>query len=265
MMADRLLQQAVKLEREGDVAIIRLNEPETMNALSSSVVELLMRALDEAFADARSIVITGEGRAFCSGANLRTEVNFDTQDYDAGAELDRLFNPLMLKLRDSPLPILTAVNGAAAGLGAAIALAGDIIIASRSAYFLLPFRNIGLVPDGGTASLLLASAGRARAMEMMLLAERVPAETALEWDMINRVVDADALDGAVLAIAARLAAGPTLVLGMIRKLAWAAMDMDYEAMLTHERHLQRSAGLTADHREGVEAFLAKRPVRFAGR
>jgi 2-(1,2-epoxy-1,2-dihydrophenyl)acetyl-CoA isomerase len=256
---------AVELDSNGDVAIIRLNQPETMNALSSSTVDLIGRSLDTAFADARAIVIIGQGRAFCSGANLRTEVNLDAPDYDAGAELDRLFNPLMLKLRDASVPIVTAVNGAAVGLGAAIALIGDIVVASREAYFLQPFRNIGLVPDGGTASLLLASAGRARAMEMMLLAERVSAETALEWGMINRVVEADVLFDAAMTIATRLAEGPTRILGMIRKLAWTAMEAGYETMLANERRLQRSAGLTADHREGVEAFLAKRPVRFAGR
>jgi 2-(1,2-epoxy-1,2-dihydrophenyl)acetyl-CoA isomerase len=257
--------QSVEIGHVGNVAVLRLNDPQTMNALTASIVDEMMRALDEAFAGARALVLTGQGRAFCSGANLRTPIEFAAPNYDAGADLDRHYNPLMLKLRDAPIPIVTAVNGPAAGIGAAIALAGDIIIAARTAFFLLPFCNIALVPDGGSASLLLASAGRVRAMEMLLLAERVPADKALEWGMINRVVEPSTLFDTALGLAARLAEGPTRVLGMIRKLAWAAMETGYEAMLAEERRLQRDAGLAADHREGVQAFLAKRPPHFAGR
>lgn len=264
MTTAQAIVEPVIVEYGQDVAVLRLNAPETMNALSSGSVAALVGALDTAFDKARALVITGTGRAFCSGANLQTEVHLDGPDYDAGAELDRLFNPLMRKLRDAPLPIVAAVNGVAAGFGAALALAGDIVIASRNAYFLQPFRNIGLVPDGGMASLLLASAGRARALEMMLLAERITAETALEWGMINRIAEPEELHEAARAMAIRLARGPTLTLGMIRKLAWTAMDANYDAMLNYERELQRSAGLTIDHREGIEAFLAKREPRFAG-
>lgn len=246
------------------VAVLRFDAPRTMNALSSTMVDQLMSALGDAPAHARAIMITGTGRAFCAGANLKTEVDFDQPNYDAGAELERRFNPLMRMLRDSPVPIVTAVNGAAAGIGAAIALAGDIIIASLEAYFLQPFRAIGLVPDGGTASLLLASAGRARALEMMLLGERITAATALEWGMINRAVEPFELFDTAFAFAKNFAEGPTLTLGMIRQLVWSAMDQNYDAMLDRERQLQSIAGLTADHREGVDAFLAKRLARFAG-
>jgi 2-(1,2-epoxy-1,2-dihydrophenyl)acetyl-CoA isomerase len=263
-MSDAASSEALKMEYRQGVAVLRLNSPDTMNALRSEVVARLIDALEIASHNARAIVLTGTGRAFCSGANLRSEIDLDRPDYDAGAELARQFHPLMRKLRDSALPIVTAVNGAAAGFGAAMAFAGDIVIAARDAFFLQPFRNIGLVPDGGTASLLLASAGRARALEMMLLGERIPAQTALEWGLVNRIVEPEALDEEAFAMARRLAEGPTLALGMIRKLAWMAMDVDYDAMLDRERELQRSAGLTSDHREGVEAFLAKRQPHFTG-
>ncbi|MBZ9646879.1 enoyl-CoA hydratase/isomerase family protein [Sphingobium sp. 3R8] len=248
--------------RHGDVAVLCLNDPTSMNAASAAMVEALMIALDKAEADCRAIVITGAGRAFCSGANLNSDVDFSAPHYDAGALLATHYNPLMARLKSLPVPFLTAVNGPAAGGGAAIALAGDLVIASRAAFFLQPFVQIGLVPDSGSAFLLVHSAGRARAMEMMLLGERVAADTAYAWGMVNRVVDPDDLLSTALDLADRLAAGPTAVLGMIRALGWRAMETTHADMASLERDMQRTAGRGADHREGVAAFLEKRPAAF---
>jgi 2-(1,2-epoxy-1,2-dihydrophenyl)acetyl-CoA isomerase len=248
----------------GDVAVIRLNDEKSLNAASSQMVEELLDALGRAALANRAILLTGVGRAFCSGANLGT-VDFHHPDYDAGALLESHFNPLMLAIRGLPVPIVTAVNGPAVGVGSTIALSGDLVLASESAYFLQAFRRIGVAPDSGTAYLLTRSVGRARAMEMILLAEKISAQKALDWGLINRVVSPAELETAALNMATELAAGPTKTLAEIRKSCWHALDADFQAQLQNERVVQRVVGGTADHREGVAAFFAKRPAVFTGR
>ena len=248
--------------REG-VAIIRLNDEETLNAASPEMAEELRDALDKV-STSRALVVTGTGRGFCSGANLRS-LDMSAPDYDAGALIETHYNPLMLELRALPIPFITAVNGAAAGLGCALALAGDLVVAAESSYFLQAFRRIGLVPDGGSAFLLTRAAGRVRAMEMMLLGEKISAAKALQWGLINRVVPAESLADNALALACELAAGPAKALSAIRKMCWDALETGFGPQLDSERVLQRDAGRTADHREGVAAFLEKRPARFTGR
>jgi 2-(1,2-epoxy-1,2-dihydrophenyl)acetyl-CoA isomerase len=169
------------------------------------------------------------------------------------------------RLRRLPIPFVTAVNGAAAGGGCGYALAGDIVIAARSAYFLQPFANIGLVPDVGATWLLPRLAGRARAMAMMLLAERIPAQTALDWGMIYQVTEDAELMPAALAMATRLAAGPSVAYGLMRQGVNAAMEMSLTDTLAMERDNQRIAGKSADHMEGVNAFLEKRKPVFRGK
>jgi 2-(1,2-epoxy-1,2-dihydrophenyl)acetyl-CoA isomerase len=182
---------------------------------------------------------------------------------DAGAALESHYNPFVTYLRDLPIPFVTAVNGAAAGVGCSFALMGDLIVAGESAYFLQAFRRIGLVPDGGSTYLLPRMIGRARAMEMMLLGEKVPAAKALEWGMVNRVVaDAD-LMATAKALAVELANGPNS-LAMIRRIAWESLDHHWQEQLNMERVIQRDAGRTADFAEGVTAFLQKRPAAFKG-
>jgi 2-(1,2-epoxy-1,2-dihydrophenyl)acetyl-CoA isomerase len=236
-----------------------------LNALHSAALEEFLHALD-AVRDggtARALLLTGAGRAFCAGADLAEPVATDPPDRGAG--LERYYNPLLLRLRALPIPVVTAVNGGAAGGGCGFALAGDIGIAAQSAYFLQPFANIGLVPDVGATWLLPRLAGRARAMAMMLLAERVSAQTALDWGMIYQVVPDAELMLTALTMAQRLATGPSRAYGLMRQSVDAALEMSLSDTLALEREHQRVAGRTADHAEGVAAFLAKRKPVFTGK
>jgi 2-(1,2-epoxy-1,2-dihydrophenyl)acetyl-CoA isomerase len=253
----------VEIETRGAVAVLRLNDAKTLNALSLDMADRLVVMLDEVARSHRAVVLTGAGKGFCSGANLSNR-GTDDGEHDPGVALAQHLNPLMLKLRGLAVPLVTAVNGAAAGIGASLALAGDLVIASEQAYFLEAFCNIGLVPDGGSAFLLTRAAGRVRAMEMMLLGERVPAATALEWGLVNRVLAPEALLDTALDLATKLAAGPTMALAMIRKMCWDSLETGFEAQLAGECELQRAASRTADHREGVRAFQEKRPPIFTG-
>jgi 2-(1,2-epoxy-1,2-dihydrophenyl)acetyl-CoA isomerase len=258
--------ETIELERDGDVAIIRLNDPATLNAVTLKTIVEIGDALDEIEGSARAMVLTGAGRAFCSGANLTGGMGVGETDGapDAGRSLETHINPLMLRLRDLPIPWVSAVKGSAAGVGCSFALAADMVVCGESAFFLQAFARIGLVPDGGSSWLLSRSIGRARAMEMMLLGERIPAAKALEWGMANRVVADDELMPKALELAKALAAGPTKSLAMIRRMAWSAADASFEDAMTTERNNQKLAGATRDHREGVTAFIAKRPANFTG-
>lgn len=254
----------VKTDIADHIAVVTLNDPATLNAMSVPMVEELRAALSECESKARAIVITGEGRAFCSGASLTGgSLRVTPQgEFDAGAALESHYNPLMLALRDLKVPFVTAVAGAAAGVGCSLALAADLIVADTTAYFLQAFRNIGLVPDGGSPFILAAAAGRARAMEMMLLGERIDAETALGWGLINRVFpEGEARQGA-LEIAVKLAHGPKATLALIRKIGWTAIEKPFEEQLAIERATQRTAGQCAEFREGVAAFREKRKAQF---
>ena len=260
------MHEHLQTERAGDVAILRLNDPATLNALTMPLVDALHEAVHDAAQSARAMLLCATGRAFCSGANLAATSAAGAADpnRDAGAALEHHINPLIRTLRDLPIPWIAAVQGAAAGVGASLALSADLIVAGESAYFLQAFRRIGLVPDGGATWLLSQAVGRVRAMELMLLGEKLPADKARAWGLINRVVpDAD-LQTTALALATDLAAGPTLSLGLIRRAAWDATSSDLNEALTTERHLQTKAGQTADFAEGVRAFLEKRSAQFTG-
>jgi 2-(1,2-epoxy-1,2-dihydrophenyl)acetyl-CoA isomerase len=252
---------------EGKVALLTLNHPEAMNAISPTMARGLMEAL--AFASDpsngfRAVVLTGEGRAFCAGANLAEAPENNDRPLDAGAHLEEHYHPLLMRIRDLRLPFVTAVNGAAAGVGMSLALTGDIILAARSAYFLQAFARIGLVPDGGSTWLLPRLVGLARARELSLLAERLPAETALAWGLINRVCEDTLLLDEAVSLAARLAEGPTLALAATRRLYWSSPENSFEMQLEMERQEQSRSGRTKDFAEGVAAFLQKRPPRFTG-
>lgn len=256
---------SVSCEYQDSLAILCVSDPKTRNAMSLSMVETFRTLLAEAVPRSRAILIMGSDQTFCSGANLGGDLRPGSAGYDAGAILESHFNPLMRTLRDCPLPIVSAVSGIAAGIGCALALSGDVIVAGESASFIQAFQGVGLVPDGGSASLLTRSIGRARALEMMLLGDKLPASRAMEWGLINRVVPDALVLAEATSLGQRLARGPTVALSMIRRQVWLAHERDHDAMLSLERELQREAGDTIDHREGVAAFLAKRPPIFVGR
>ena len=263
--------EKIRLAAADGVAVITLADPATLNAAGLDMARELAHvfgAIAAGEVEARVVILTGEGRGFCSGANLAgggagREPDVDGRP-DVGAALESTYNPLVDLLRDFPLPIVTAVNGAAAGIGCSLALLGDIVVAAQSAYFLQAFRRIGLVPDGGSTYLLPRLVGKARAMEMMLLGDKVPAATALSWGLINRCVPDAELMATASAIARDLADGPA-ALSIIRKLVWDSLDSKWADQIHAERHGQKAAGKTDDFIEGVSAFLQKRPAAFKGR
>jgi len=249
----------------GKVAVLTLNHPEAMNAAGVKLVKGAYAALnfvEDPKNGFRAMVLTGEGRGFCSGANLAERGT--GEDPGVGHALENTYHPFLRKLRDLSIPFVTAVNGAAAGVGMSIALMGDLVIASKSAYFLQAFTRIGLVPDGGSTWLLPRLIGLARAKELSLLAERLPAEKAVAWGLINRVVGENELMEEALKLANQLAEGPAS-LAVTRSLYWQSPLNSYEEQLDLERASQERAGKTEDFREGVSAFLQKRQAKFSGK
>src|SRR5215469_5086067 len=260
----------VTLDLDGPVAILKLDHQEVMNAVSMDMLGGLSEALDEIEekkAEVRCVVLTGTGRAFCTGANLqgRGQQQQKPGRSNAGAALETGFHPFLRRIRNLHCPLVTAVNGPAAGAGMSFALLGDMILAARSAYFLQAFRRIGLVPDCGSTWLLPRLVGKARAIELSLMGERLPAEKALEWGLVNRVHDDAVLMDEATKLAHDLANGPTIALSLIRKLYWDSPENSFEDQLNLEFLSQRVAGATEDFKEGVGAFLEKRPAKFRGK
>ena len=247
------------------VARIALNDPETLNASNETMSAELLDALDRATLEARAIVLTGEGRAFCSGANLGVAAkNLDDPLRDVGRALDRWLNPAVVAIKSMELPVVTAVRGAAAGVGCGLALSGDIIVCGEGAYFFFAFRHVGLLPDGGSSYLLSRAIGRVRAMDVMLRGKKIPAAQALDWGLITEMVADDAVEETAMAIARELAAGPRS-LAFIKQQGWSALDDSLESALSSERLFQRQACRSEDFAEGVTAFLDKRKPQFKGR
>jgi 2-(1,2-epoxy-1,2-dihydrophenyl)acetyl-CoA isomerase len=258
----------VKTSVESGVAVLTLSDPSTLNAAGLELMTDLQAALDAAVADpaVRAIVMTGEGRGFCSGANLSGGPAGRATDATEGPNqsLMKVFNPFVSQLRRSPKPLVSAVNGVAAGVGVSLALACDLCVAAESAYFLLAFRRIGLVPDGGATWLLPRLVGKARAMELMLLGEKLPAATAEQWGLINRCVpDAEVMPKA-MELARALAAGPKS-LALTRQLVWEGLDANWLDQIEAEAYAQGGAARTEDAAEGILAFVQKRPAQFKGR
>jgi 2-(1,2-epoxy-1,2-dihydrophenyl)acetyl-CoA isomerase len=254
------------------IATLQLNRPQALNALHIGVIAEMIDAVDRVRDEgtARVLVLTGAGRAFCSGADLAGGGaggggGKRSGPPDAGAVLETHFNPLLERLFALPVPFITSVNGPAAGAGCSYALAGDIVIAGKSAYFLQAFVNIGLVPDVGSTWLLPRLAGRARAQAMMMLGEKIPADTALDWGLVYKVVEDAELAAATRAIAEKLARGPTRSYALIRQGIRECLDKPLSEGLMVERRNQLIAGRTADFVEGVSAFLQKRPAAFTGK
>ena len=258
--------EMIRLDLRGSVAVLTLNRPQRLNAAPPQMfteISAALRALPSL--DARALLITGEGRAFCSGADLQSR---GPASGPRGAithqVLTEVYSPGMLALSQLGIPVVAAVNGVAAGIGASLALAADFTLAARSAYFLEAFVNIGLVPDGGATWMLARQVGKARATEMMMLGERIPAERAEQWGLIYRAVDDAELMAQALALAERLANGPTLALGMMRRGLAQALSQSYEDAMAAEAVHQAKAADSADAAEGGRAFLERRKPVFKG-
>jgi 2-(1,2-epoxy-1,2-dihydrophenyl)acetyl-CoA isomerase len=251
-------------ERRGDVLVVTLNRPDRLNAAPPAMFAEMREAIGD-LSGARAVLVTGAGRAFCSGADVGGgALGSDDPGNTTYAALTQSYNPAMAAVVDLGVPVISAVRGPAAGIGCSLALAADFCVASETAYFLQAFVNIGLVPDGGASWMLPRLIGRARATEMMMLGERVPAAKALEWGMIHRVVDDDMLDHEAFALAERLAAGPTVALGLMKRGLSHAFEVGYASAMEHEAENQRAARGTADSMEGGMAFLQKRKAEFRG-
>lgn len=250
-------------ETSDGIAVITLNRPQVMNALSSALRRDMLAAVREAQLTARVLVITGQGRAFCSGQDLTDAGNIDAVDFER--ILSDEYEPLLTAIAESPIPTIAAVNGAAAGAGANLALACDVVIAAESAVFLQAFTRIGLIPDAGGTWWLPRQIGLARAMGAALFAEPVNARQAADWGMIwEAVPDAD-FAAHWQRRAAQLANGPTVAYRGVKQALRASSGNDLAAQLALEARIQGECGRTGDFREGVAAFLGKRPARFAGR
>lgn len=248
------------------VARIILARPDRLNALTPGLLAAMAESLDRLEADgARVLVIEGEGRAFCSGADLQPDPGQAALADDLGQLLEDSYNPVMQRLHDLPIPVIASVQGAAAGAGCSLALAADLVVANRSAYFMLAFANIGLVPDAGATWIIPRLVGAGRALEMMLLGERIPADKAEAWGLIHRAVEEDQRREVVQALAQRLANGPTAAYGMIRTAVRRSANLSFGETLHLERVHQRRAGATQDFHEGVAAFAEKRRPIFTGR
>ncbi|MEM1383800.1 MAG: enoyl-CoA hydratase-related protein [Pseudomonadota bacterium] len=246
-----------------DVATIRLNRPDRMNSLSAQMRRELLDALAKAPTQARAVVLTGSGRGFCSGQDLADAGSF--AEIDLGRTLAEEYEPLLNLIYDCPVPTICAVNGAAAGAGANLALAADMVIAARSAVFIQAFARIGLITDAGGTYWLPRLVGQARAMGMCLTTDPISAEQAADWGLIWEVVDDDALGSHAAALAAKLAAGPTVAYRLVKQALRASWSNSLPDQLALEAQLQGQAGQTRDFMEGVAAFLEKRPPRYEGR
>jgi 2-(1,2-epoxy-1,2-dihydrophenyl)acetyl-CoA isomerase len=258
----------IKLDVADTVATITLNRPDRLNSMPPAMADDIRGALDHLPGlGARALLITGEGRGFCSGADLggdRTESAVSGGARSRNA-LRNHYNPMLLALAGLDIPVVTAVNGPAAGVGCSFALSGDFTLAGTSAYFLQAFVNIGLVPDGGSSWLLPRLIGVPRALQMMMLGERISAAQAADWGMIYKAVDDAALMDEARALALRLAKGPTVALGTMRKILRQGLSQDFATTLDAEAMGQFVAASSPDSVEGVMAFLQKRPPNFSGK
>jgi 2-(1,2-epoxy-1,2-dihydrophenyl)acetyl-CoA isomerase len=261
--------QCILFEVSEGVARLTLNRPERLNSfnvLMHSEVREVLSTLEEGSSGARVLVLTGAGRGFCAGQDLGDRaVAPGGEGADLGASIDKYYKPLVLALRSLPMPVIAAVNGVAAGAGANIALACDLVIAARSASFVQAFSRLGLVPDSGGTWFLPRLVGTARAMGLALLGEKLSAEQAAQWGLIWKCVEDVELASLVDALARQLAVAPTLGIARTKQAMYGGWSRTLEQQLDVEREYQRELGHTADYAEGVAAFGEKRPPRFVGR
>ena len=261
------MNDTVLTGNDGPLRTITLNRPDKLNAFTAEMHLALRAALEAARDDesCRAVLLTGAGRGFCAGQDLGDRDPSKGELPNLGETLKNYFNPNLRLIRDMPKPVVAAVNGAAAGAGANIALACDIVLAARSAKFLQAFARIGLIPDAGGSWSLPRLVGPARARGLAMLAEPIDAETAAEWGLIWKAVDDDSLMAEAQETAMKLANGPTLGLALTKQAMLAAATNSLEEQLLLEEQLQARAGASDDYREGVSAFLEKRPAKFSGR
>ncbi len=255
--------ETITLTIEADVAVLTLARPDRMNALNTQMRAEITHAMTHAGKTARVVVLTGQGRAFCSGQDLGDGVNVASLDLER--VLREEYVPMLHAIGGCPVPTISAVNGPAAGAGANLALAADVVIASDSAYFLQAFTRIGLIPDAGGTYWLPRQMGAAKAMGAALFAEPISARQASDWGMIWEAVEEDRFDAHWRARAAKLAKGPTAAYAELKTAIRSSWDNDLEAQLTLEAQLQGQCGKTRDFREGVVAFLEKRDAQYEGR
>lgn len=255
--------QTITLEIEDDLAVLTLNRPDVMNALDAQMRAEILHGVNTAEHHARALVLTGAGRAFCSGQDLGSDGTAASLDLER--TLRDEYTPMLRKLNDCPIPTISAVNGAAAGAGANLALAADVVIAAESAVFLQAFTRIGLIPDAGGTYWLPRQVGMARAMGAALFAEPVSAKDAAQWGMIWEAVPDAEFDAHWRARAAHLAQGPTMAYALLKQALHGSQDNSYSEQLTLEAKLQGKCGETRDFREGVVAFQEKRKAHFEGR
>ncbi|MFY0989273.1 2-(1,2-epoxy-1,2-dihydrophenyl)acetyl-CoA isomerase PaaG [Halomonas sp. C05BenzN] len=252
---------------EDGVARLTLNRPDSLNSFNAELHAEMRQALKAVRQDSsvRALLLTGNGRGFCAGQDLSDRnVAPGAEAPDLGESLEKRYNPMLRALRDLPIPTVCAVNGVAAGAGANIALACDIVLAARSASFIQAFCKIGLIPDSGGTWSLPRLVGMARAKGLAMLGDKLGAEQAEQWGMIWKVVDDEALQDEALTLARHLADQPTRGLALIKRALHASSDNDFDEQLDLERDLQRLAGRTEDYREGVSAFMEKRQPSFKG-
>lgn len=246
---------------ENHVATITLDRPQRLNAVDHEVAHAMMDAVNQACADgARALILTGTGRFFSSGGDLSTGLDYD----DIGKPMEEIWNPLVDRLMDIPMPVIAAMNGPAIGIGCAFALVADIIIADPSAYFQFTFANLGLIPDGGGSWLLAKTVGRHRALALILLADRLPASEARDWGIVHRIAPEGEALSTAHELALRFAGGPTRAYDLIRRSMRAALERGFSDSLAEERVLQSEAGRTRDFAEAIAAFAEKRPPRYVG-
>ncbi|HEX8226229.1 MAG TPA: 2-(1,2-epoxy-1,2-dihydrophenyl)acetyl-CoA isomerase PaaG [Allosphingosinicella sp.] len=256
--------RTIDFSNEAGIARLTLNRPDRLNSFTVEMHEEVADALGR-LDGARVLVLTGAGRGFCAGQDLNDRAVAPGQSVDLGESVERRYNPLIRRLTSLPFPVIARVNGVAAGAGANIALACDIVIAARSARFIQSFASIGLIPDSGGTWVLPRLVGQARALGLALTAEPLPAEKAAEWGLIWKAVDDEALDAEVDGLAARFAAAPTLGLARIKKMIRESWGHGLDEELDLQRDAMRELGFSDDYREGVAAFMEKRKPSFTGR
>jgi 2-(1,2-epoxy-1,2-dihydrophenyl)acetyl-CoA isomerase len=258
---------AIRLEVRDAVAHLQLNRPDALNAWTPEMGIEIRDALCEVGSDSavRAVLISGAGRAFSAGADVKVPRELTPEgDVDLHSRLAQIYNPIVLELRRMPKPAIACVHGATAGIGVSLALACDLIVAAESAYFLLAFVHIAVAADGGSIPHLVARLGPARTNQLVMLGERLPAATALEWGLVNQVVADDQALPAARALAERLAAAPTVALASMKELVNGCPPPDFAEFLAREAQTQQRHAATTDYAEGIAAFKEKRRPRFTG-